>query len=425
MAQLSKNAIDKAGRHLAKKEWKSEEDKKRADETVDSYRSRHLAPLTDFTMQLQNWLSNYSEQYYIAQRLKRKPQIIRKLRRLSIRLTQLQDIGGARVVVKQNSSVDEVASIIRKQAIESQASIEKINDYRIFGRDESGYRAMHMIIRYNDVDIELQLRSEAQHYWAEQIERTSVIYGHHLKEQDGDPAVIEYFHVLSDIFHELECGREPSSAQKLELDEIREKAEHVIRQSNRNVFQSEVNEDVVKQMAARQSGSKHGITNWLIVFDWNSGSFVQWEPVDRNPEYAVLAYSLLEEDYPAENGFEVVMVGSSDPAMITHTHSHYFGIASYESVLATLEGSVVGLSRRVAVGISERKVLQTLIRRKSWSKSNAISKKTLNNHFCKNVIGLEESIENLLRQGYMAATGKRGDAVYLNIQAKAEIEASI
>ncbi|WP_376766870.1 RelA/SpoT domain-containing protein [Rhizobium laguerreae] len=130
-------------------------------------------------MELQRWLHDYGGRYYIAQRLKRKPQIVRKLRRLSVRLTQLQDIGGCRIIVDQNSDVDKLIAFIESN-IEANNGLKlnRITDYRDRGRDETGYRSVHLILERDGKALELQIRSRIQHYWAESIERTSVIYGY-------------------------------------------------------------------------------------------------------------------------------------------------------------------------------------------------------------------------------------------------------
>ena len=105
--KITKSKIDKAGVALSKGEFRSEEDLIELENIFDEYRKSHLQPLSETTIELQNWLNSYGASYYIAQRLKRKPQIIRKLNRLSVRLTQLQDIGGCRIIVEKiKTSID-------------------------------------------------------------------------------------------------------------------------------------------------------------------------------------------------------------------------------------------------------------------------------------------------------------------------------
>ncbi|WP_216360162.1 RelA/SpoT domain-containing protein [Sphingobium yanoikuyae] len=178
---LSKSRIDKAGRSLASPKELTIESLE-LEEDFDEYRISHLEPLSLTTLELQSWLHEYGGSYYIAQRVKRKPQIVRKLRRLSVRLTQLQDIGGCRIIVEKNEDVDRLISFIKENVSKSETFIVKrVTDYRDKGRDETGYRSAHLLLDRGGFSLELQIRSRIQHYWSESIERTSVIYGKHLK----------------------------------------------------------------------------------------------------------------------------------------------------------------------------------------------------------------------------------------------------
>jgi hypothetical protein len=420
--KTSKSAVDKAGRLLAKASFASEADRDAQELVLNEYRLAHLQPLTATTLALQRWLDGFKGKYYIAQRLKRKPQIIRKLSRFSVRLSQLQDIGGARIVVPTNADVDAMIKHLRDRLGEQEEIvIDAMTDYRTLGREDSGYRATHLILSAHGRSVELQLRSEAQHYWAEQIERTSVIYGHHLKELEGDASVLRYFKLLSDVFYELESGREPPTSRKIELDRSRDVAETVIKRSDRrNVFSSSISEGTVKAMLARHSKRPGLISNWIMVFNWNDGSFVYFEPVDRDPERAMAAYTEKESQFPAGDGFEVVMVGSSDPSMIRHTHSHYFGLETYDNVLETLKESIVGITKRLPIGLDALSILRVLVRRKHWSAKKMVSRSTLKNHFCQSVEDFDGGLAWLFAEGLVIGTG--ADGVYLNIQHKARIE---
>jgi ppGpp synthetase/RelA/SpoT-type nucleotidyltranferase len=216
---LTKSKIDRAGVALAKDTFRDADEMVEVEGIFDGYRKAHLEPLSETTLELQAWLNESQSDYYIAQRLKRKPQIVRKLNRLSVRLTQLQDIGGCRIILEKNHDVDQVLSQLKTRVGSTRdLSITRVTDYREKGRDITGYRAVHVLLERSKRKLELQLRSRIQHYWAESIERTSVIYGRHLKEGDGDPTVISYFQKLSDAFYEIESGRGPAARAPHPLD---------------------------------------------------------------------------------------------------------------------------------------------------------------------------------------------------------------
>lgn len=158
--KLSKTKIDKSGLALAKSKFRDEVEFIELEDVFDEYRKAHLKPLSETTLDIQRMLSNYGTDYYIAQRLKRKPQIVRKLNRLSVRLTQLQDIGGCRIIVPKNKDVDQIFTFLEGKAkTEAGFNIERVTDYREKGRDDTGYRSLHVIMERDKLNLELQIRS--------------------------------------------------------------------------------------------------------------------------------------------------------------------------------------------------------------------------------------------------------------------------
>lgn len=419
MIEISKAKIDRAGRSLSHNIDRDEYTQLESELLLDDYRRRHLQPLSETTIEIQKLLTNFGTSYYIAQRLKRKPQIMRKLKRLSVRLTQLQDIAGCRIIVHKNSDVNNLQDYIVK-SIEKQSvfSIERMTDYRERGRDDTGYRALHIILKRNKLHIELQIRSRIQHYWSESIERTSVIYGHHLKEGEGDKTIIRYFKVLSDAFFDIEGGHEPNIDTRLSIDNLRERCEFLIKASqNGKNFDSYVNEDIIKTLVQKESSNKGTLNNWILVFDWNQGNFVSWDIVSRIPDEAVASYIEYERQFPVDEGYEVVLVGSSDVATVRQTHSHYFGIETYGNTLENIDSSIIGFSRKIDIDVGARQILSTLHRRHFWGKKTA-SIDTLKNHFCKGVLTFDSSMQTLLDRKLIHLN----NGISLNISKKSDIE---
>ncbi|MGH7232681.1 MAG: RelA/SpoT domain-containing protein [Nitrospiraceae bacterium] len=109
----------------------------------------------------------------VAQRIKRLSSIDLKLRLLpKLRLSQMQDIGGCRAIVKNVHAVNELV-----RSYNSQHKLDHIDDY-IQSPKQSGYRGIHLIYRllqqknvaYNGLKVEIQLRSALQHAWATAVE---------------------------------------------------------------------------------------------------------------------------------------------------------------------------------------------------------------------------------------------------------------
>lgn len=419
--KLSKTLIDNSG-HALSRENESDVDKYiQYTEAFDEYRKNHLVPLSKTTMELQQWLAQFGKDYFIAQRLKRKPQILRKLRRFSVRLSQLQDIGGTRVIVEQNKDVNDLVNFLKKRFESSKdLKVIRLTDYRGEGREDSGYRAYHVILERENYRMELQIRSKIQHYWAETIERTSIVYGHHLKELDGDPIVIQYFKLLSDLFFEIEAGRRPSAALRTKVEELRIKSEQIIQEADeKNVFCSYVNEGITKDLERKEKSTGDSVlNNWIFVFNWNIGAFVTWELITNNPEGAIAQYVEYENKYKSDDGFEVVLVGSSNVATVRQTHSHYFGLNHANGpILEDLNTSIVGFSNIMDIDVGAREILRTMERRHFWG-TKVITIDTLKNHFCKGVVTFDSSLKSLIEKDLIHDSGY---SLSLNLKKKQEI----
>ncbi len=375
------------------------------------------------TILLQKWMDKSGKGYYIAMRLKRRPQILRKLKRFHVRLSQLQDIAGARIILERNQDVEDIVAYLRN-SLEAQSDVQLLRDvdYRVKGRDDSGYRARHIVLKKDGYNIELQLRSRIQHYWAETIERTSVVYGHFLKELQGDPLVLEYFKQLSDVLYEFEVGRRPTHPQRIRLDRLYSKALAIIQTSDtRNVLVSHPALNVLKTLTEVSSQVKKSrIVNWILIFDWNTGEFVNWLAASENPQEAIALYAKNEGDYSSEQGFEVVLVGASDPTTIEKTHSHYFGIESYDGVLKNLDETFDSLQRVTALTIDQRRILSALYTRKFWG-GRTMSISTLKNHFCAGISDFDGALDSLIRKRLVSRSSSVGP-ISLNVDRKAEID---
>lgn len=107
-----------------------------------------------------------------------------KLKRQTLRLSRMQDIAGCRVVVPNCVRQDE---LVRELA-------ERWGDHLIFDRREKpshGYRAVHMTVRAADELVEIQVRTEAEHHWAETSEKLAQGVDRKIK-YGGGPSNIRY-----------------------------------------------------------------------------------------------------------------------------------------------------------------------------------------------------------------------------------------
>jgi putative GTP pyrophosphokinase len=107
------------------------------------------------------------------------PSIIAKLKRESVRLSQIQDIAGARIVVANILEQDRFADLVVSGFQQTHVVDRRLNP-------SHGYRAVHVIVRAADRHVEVQIRTSLQHQWAELSEACSD-YFPELKYGGGDP----------------------------------------------------------------------------------------------------------------------------------------------------------------------------------------------------------------------------------------------
>jgi len=104
--------------------------------------------------------------------------IVDKLRRESIRLSQIQHIAGARIIVPgitgQDTLVEEVAALFDRTNIIDRRE-----------RPSHGYRSVHVIAFVTGTPVEIQIRAALQHHWAELSEKLSDLFDPAIKYGHG------------------------------------------------------------------------------------------------------------------------------------------------------------------------------------------------------------------------------------------------
>lgn len=179
---------------------------------IDAWRQLHAEPLAWVTNALMRRLEPIAVHVVVAQRLKRMPQIIKKLARYeNMRLARMHDIAGCRVVLDTPDEVDEAARLIRSFG-KNRWTIRDEDDYRDDGRHDTAYRALHIILIRRERLIEVQLRTQRQHAWAESVERVTALSDHDVKEGRAPEDFLEYFRLASDGLHMLDTGMQPSAS---------------------------------------------------------------------------------------------------------------------------------------------------------------------------------------------------------------------
>ena len=111
--KYSKSRVSKAGLTLISKKETSE-DKNIALDILNNWRSAHALPLNVIQTRLRKYAKQVCTKPLIAQRLKRTPSIILKLKRFEkMKLDRMQDIGGCRAVVDNLSQVNSLIESLK------------------------------------------------------------------------------------------------------------------------------------------------------------------------------------------------------------------------------------------------------------------------------------------------------------------------
>jgi hypothetical protein len=153
----------------------------------------------------------------IAQRLKRRPSIEIKLRdNHNMKLSQMQDIGGCRAILKSVRHVAALVDIYKESHAKSpkdRSSWDGSEDFDYIKKPkDDGYRGVHLIFRFqspspkrqmfNGQRIEIQIRSKLQHAWATAVETAQVFTGQALKAKvkDASEDWLRFFALTSSAF---------------------------------------------------------------------------------------------------------------------------------------------------------------------------------------------------------------------------------
>jgi ppGpp synthetase/RelA/SpoT-type nucleotidyltranferase len=237
----SATQLDKAGRILrdyqAGASLLDPADVARARNVIREYRGAHSYPLTKVSVSLRQFIATEERRAnrslrigHPAQRLKRLDAIAAKLVRESTRLTQMQDVAGCRAVLHDQDAVERVAARIRRNW-----DIEDFDDY-LANPKEDGYRALHLQVRKDGFRVEIQLRTDLAHAWAELVDTLtlSLAPAHDVKHGQAPADLLAILRQLADSLREVEtdpAARGPALRSELAamLAQLREIAVAIVR----------------------------------------------------------------------------------------------------------------------------------------------------------------------------------------------------
>lgn len=322
----SKNEIKKAGNILIS-EKQSSKDIRWAREILSKWRACHAYPINTFRATLTKKLKAIKGSSIVAQRLKRMPTIIDKLKRYpTMKLSTMQDIGGLRAVVRSIEDVRKIESIYDK--IKFEHILVKKNDYIKNPRREDGYRSLHLIYKYKNpsnpqydgLKLELQVRTQLQHAWATAVETMGTFLGQALKSRQGDKEWLDFFTATSSAFAHLE-----KSPLVPGYDETSDKIFNIVKEMERELdvlnkmkgFNVAVNE--INKRTMSQSYYYH-----LIILD-SINRTLQIKSYARNDlKNATADYTAYEDRAARGEKIEPVLVSVGPLKYLRRAYPNYF-----------------------------------------------------------------------------------------------------
>lgn len=224
---LSASRIDRAGRTLRTFQRTNTLDLREYGPALDVLRQfrrewvSDQRPLTGVYMGLKSMLATLGIDTEPVTRLKREPRIIDKLGRLSTTLSQMQDIGGVRIVVGDLATL----GALRERICHVwSGQIDEVVDYVAAPRPD-GYRSIHIIVRRHGHMVEVQLRTSRQQTWAIVVESHEALVRARIRDGEGDEQTRIELRALADALACLDTGlavpRELWDLARRALDRLR------------------------------------------------------------------------------------------------------------------------------------------------------------------------------------------------------------
>ena len=321
---FSKRQIATAG-ELLRSDKLSIQDKEWSNDVLSNWRAIHSYPINTFQSTLRDKLKIVDKKALVAQRLKRAPSIISKLRRFSgMKLSRMQDIGGLRAVVSSLKQVEELRVNYKESRFEHELVSEK--DYIEYPKN-TGYRGIHLIYKYknNKVDlydglhIELQIRTRLQHSWATAVETMGTFLDHALKSSEGPKEWLDFFSLTGSAFAHYEgCNPVPGYDNLMQQDTY----EKMIAEASRlNI----IDRLQAFSIAANSiSSDEKGGSYYIVILNPNQKTVSIESFARKNLDEANKRYSYYENQIIDGDLIQVVLVSTSSIESLRQAYPNYF-----------------------------------------------------------------------------------------------------
>ena len=322
---FSREEVNRAGAALLKyPSW--EIDFQNALQIVNNWRASHAYPVNTFQATLRSRAKRFDHTAIFAQRIKRLPSIAAKLSlREKMKLTQMQDIGGCRAILSDIKATLALTDTYESSRFDHTYAGKR--DY-IAEPKSSGYRGIHLIYRYrgrnrtphyDDLKVEIQLRSLLQHSWATAVETVGIFTDQALKSSEGDAAWLRFFALASSVIAELEGTAWPPGVPTLaeerdaELKELSKKLNVVQLLKTYQTTLRDINQQTVKDAKF-----------FLLTIEPNEQRIAAKGFLTRDSLTANAKYNEAEQQMAGKKGAQVVLVKVSSMSALRRAYPNYF-----------------------------------------------------------------------------------------------------
>ena len=318
---------------------------------VNNWRSSHAYPLNAINMTLRSTAKRFDDGALVAQRIKRLVSISHKLDRFeSMRLSQMQDLGGGRAILRAAGLVPDLCSYYKSMSRQKH-ELATIDDY-VAEPKKSGYRGVHFVFRYhsdkranrifNGLKIEMQLRSRYQHAWATAVETVGMFSGQALKSSLGSAEWQRFFSLMGSAIAMREklplIPHTPQTRSSL-LAELAEYSKKLNVVDRLHGYRTAVR--------AMQAPTRSDASYFLLQLDPTAGTLnVVGYPADRIQE-AADKYAEAEQSAARGERHDSVLVSVESVANLARAYPNYF--ADTRMFLQLLEQVLSGHSRGIAI----------------------------------------------------------------------------
>lgn len=318
-------------------------------DVINNWRGAHAYPLNTFQINLRNVTRRLTSNPLVAQRIKRLFSIGLKLQlHPNMKLSQMQDLGGCRAILNDVASVKKVVEYYEKKSGIKHKRLPT-DDY-IIRPKASGYRGVHLIYRYvsdknkkayNDLKIEMQLRSKYQHAWATAVETVGMFSGQALKSSLGSDDWKRFFALMGSAIAMREQSEiipnTPTSKQSL-IDELRDFSQTLQVASRLKQYN--------KALSALSNNVASNAYFYLLQLDPSRGT-LQVKGYSANEVLeAEKQYAKAEEDVKSDGG-DAVLVSVDSINSLRKAYPNYF--ADTRLFLELMEQALSGRSRSIRI----------------------------------------------------------------------------